>query len=398
MTEKTGKKKILYIITKSSWGGAGRYVYDMAVNLPKTQFDTVVAFGGAGGLKDKLESSGIRTVQIGRMGRDISLLDEFLVFFNILKIIRYERPNIIHLNSAKAGGLGSLAGRIYNLSNSFLGLFLKTESYKLKAKIIYTVHGWTFREERPVAQNALIRFFSWLTIALSDITITVSEKDFIDSPDLFLKRHLVIVKNGIDKIEFKEREQSRHEVFKMGGLTQRKSRICVGVIAELHKNKGLAYAILAMADITNETPNVAFFIFGDGEERKNLEKKIKNLELSDKVFLLGAVENAAQYLPAFDIFILPSIKEGLPYTILEAGLAERAVIATSVGGIPEIIDDMRDGILVRPRQPKELASAIKFLVENPERAEEFGKNLSQKVSEKFSLGEMVRKTLGLYKI
>lgn len=397
MAEKTDKKKILYIITKSNWGGAGRYVFDLATNLSKAQFEAVVAFGGAGGLKDKLEASGIKTIQIGRMGRDISLLDELMVLFSMLKIIMDEKPDIIHLNSPKAGGLGALAGRIYNLLNYALHS-LQPKTYNLQpAKIIYTVHGWTFREERPYVQNLLIRVFSWLTILFSDTTITVSEKDFIDSPDLFLKRHIVIIKNGIGKIEFKERETLRREIFKMSGLTQKKSRVCIGAIAELHKNKGLPYAILAMADIVNEIPNAALFIFGDGEERKNLEKKIKNLGLTEKVFLLGTVENAAQYLPALDIFILPSIKEGLPYTILEAGLAERAVISTSVGGIPEIIDDMKNGILVRPRQPKELASAIKFLIANPERAEEFGKNLSQKIAEKFSLDEMVRKTVELYR-
>ena len=393
---KQSKKKILYIITKSNWGGAGVYVFDLATNLPKDRFETVVAFGGSGKLKEKLEASGIRTIQIGRLGRDISLLDEFLVFFNLLKIIRDEKPNILHLNSAKAGGLGALAGRIYNLSNTFLCIFLKDGKYKLKTKIIYTVHGWTFREERPYAQNALIRILSWLTIAFSDATITVSEKDFVDSPNLFLKRHVVIIKNGIGKIEFKNREFLRRGIFKMSGLPQKKNRVCLGTIAELHKNKGLSYAIEAMADTVNETSNIVLFILSEGEEGKNLEKKIKDLGLGEKVFLPGFVENAAQYLPAFDIFILPSIKEGLPYTILEAGAAGLPVIATSVGGIPEIIDDMKTGILIRPRQPKELVRAIKFLIENKEKAAELGKNLSDKVAREFSLEKMVRETIALY--
>jgi glycosyltransferase involved in cell wall biosynthesis len=389
-------KKILYVVTKSNFGGAQRYVFDMATNLPKGQFEAVVAFGGDGKLKDKLETSDIRTVQIDRLDRDISLLDEFRVFSNLLKIIRSEQPDILHLNSAKAGGLGALAGCIYNLSNSFFGLFLKAESGRRKTRIIYTVHGWTFREERPYAQNMLIRFFSWLTILFSDTTIAVSERDFINSPDLFLKHRIVIVKNGIGETEFKERESARREIFKKSGLPQKKSRLCIGTIAELHRNKGLSYAIEAMSDITNDIPNSTFFIFSDGEERKNLEEKIRSMNLGEKVFLLGFVEDAARFLPAFDIFILPSIKEGLPYTILEAGLAGKAVVATAVGGIPEIIDDMKSGILVQPRQPKEIASAIKFLAENPERAEEFGKNLSQKITKYFSLDEMLRKTVALY--
>ena len=120
-------------------------------------------------------------------------------------------------------------------------------------------------------------------------------------------------------------------------------------------------------------------------------------KLSKVVRLAGFVDNAQRYLQAFDIFLLPSVTEALGISILEAGSAGMPVIATSVGGMPEIIDDMKTGILVRPRQPKEIASAIKFLINNPNRAEEFGKNLSKKVSENFSLETMLEKTYALYK-
>src|SRR5688572_22606349 len=115
------KKKILYIITKSNWGGAQKYVHDLATGLPKEQFDVAVAFGhaspeatqakrGTGSLKERLDVAGIRTISIPRLGRDIQLIDESAVFFSLVKLIRNEKPDVIHLNSPKIGGLGALAG------------------------------------------------------------------------------------------------------------------------------------------------------------------------------------------------------------------------------------------------------------------------------------------------
>ena len=135
---------------------------------------------------------------------------------------------------------------------------------------------------------------------------------------------------------------------------------------------------------------------GEGEERVLLERQIQSLELKDKVFLAGAVPEAARYLKAFDIFILPSRKEGLPYTILEAGLAGLPVVASAVGGIPEIITSMESGILIRARDPREIARALKFLINEPKIKRALGAALRRKVKSEFSTARMVKQTLAVY--
>ncbi|NIT73939.1 glycosyltransferase family 4 protein, partial [candidate division KSB1 bacterium] len=143
---KRQKKKVLYVITKSNFGGAQRYVYDLATNLPRAQYDVSVAAGGSGELIARLNEHHIPVITIERLGRDIRLLNEIVVFLKLVALFRRTRPDVVHLNSSKIGGLGALAARIYNMLPK--GNPLKAESYKLKAKIIFTAHGWAFNEPR----------------------------------------------------------------------------------------------------------------------------------------------------------------------------------------------------------------------------------------------------------
>ena len=162
----TGKKKILYVITKSNWGGAQRQVFDLATNLPEDKFETAVALGGGGLLKEKLDGAGIRTIAVETLGRDIKIFNDLISFFKIFQIIKKEKPDILHLHSSKVGFLGALIGRLLGIK-----------------KIIYTVHGWMFLEKQPQWWTITMRFFSWLTILLTHKTIAVSENDKNASAD-----------------------------------------------------------------------------------------------------------------------------------------------------------------------------------------------------------------------
>lgn len=371
------KKKILYVITKSNWGGAQRYVYDLATNLPKEKFYPIVILGGEGELGVKLEEKNINIIKIDRLTRDINFFDDLLVFFKLIKIFKKERPDVIHLNSSKISGLGALAGRLTSVP-----------------KIIFTVHGWPFNESRPYIQKILIKFASWLTVLLSHLTITVSEKDFHDSPLFIIKSKLRLIHNGIVAQEIEGGNRAR-ELLGIKEISPRES-VVIGTIAELHRNKGILYAIKAMERLSRDAINASFVIVGEGEDRKKIEELIIIKNLSKSVFLLGEKKNAGRLAGAFDIFLLPSIKEGLPYVLLEAGMAGLPVVATEVGGTPEIIDHMKNGILVPAKDTEAIARAIKFLIDNPEKRKEFGEKLKEKVGKEFKLETMVEKTLAMY--
>jgi glycosyltransferase involved in cell wall biosynthesis len=399
MEEKISKKKILYVITKSNWGGAQKNVFDLATNMPKEKYDVTVIAGGNGFLIKKLQEKNIRTIPLLKLERDPNLISDIISIWNLFKLIRQEEPDILHLHSTKIGVVGTLLGQIHNGLNKIYSL-LKIRKVKTKALIIFTVHGWAFKENRPNHQKVIIWLSSWLTVLLSKKVITVSKDDLEKTPAHFSKDKIYLIHNGIEPSQTKQRKEARAEIF--GNKEISEKNLTLGCIAELHKNKGLNYAIEAITEIKKQNADkdrpVLLVIIGDGEQRKNLENMIIKNGLAESVILVGQKENARTFLSAFDLFILPSIKEGLPYCILEAGVVGLPVIATNVGGINEIITDMETGILIRPADSKEISNALKFFIQNPEKIAEFGGKLKKRISEEFSLEKMIEKTMAVYEI
>lgn len=377
--EDVRKKKILYVITKGNFGGAQRYVYDLAINLPKDQFIVTVAHGEGELLPQKLKKSHIKTILIKNLGRDIDVMRDIRGFFELLKILKNEKPDIVHLNSSKIGILGALAARIHNL---------KAKNKKLKA--IFTAHGWPFKEKRNFLFTKSMQFASWLTVILSHITIVVSKDDFEKSKNFpFCKNKTILIHNGVSNINFKNGFQARQ--FIGSNINQ---NFWIGTVAELHPNKGLDILINAFKNISENYNDTALIIIGEGQERNNLEKLILDLNLKNKIYLLGQIDNAHQYLKAFDLFILSSRKEGLPYVLLEAGMAEIPVIASSVGGIPEIIQDKKNGLLVKKvSDTHELSVAIEKILTQ---TNTYGAELKNTIQKQFSFEKELRETVCIY--
>lgn len=321
-------KKILFVITKSNWGGAQRYVYDLATNLPKEQSEVVVAFGGTGGtdastglLAGRLKEAGIRTIFLTSFTRDIYFFREFNSFFELLQIIKKEKPDVLHLNSSKAGGLGALAGRIAGIR-----------------RIIFTAHGFAYNEVRPFYQRILIWIVSWFTILCAHKVIILSHYELKRAPVIFSRRKMLVIHNGIDlHMQFASGEKIRN-AFPSG--------VCItGTIGEMIRNKNQ----IALVEQAKNNPAMYVAIVGsEGEERPHLEAKIKKYGLSNRVKIFGFIP-ASEVLKGFDTFALPSLKEGLPYVLLEARVAGLPIVANRVGGVGEILDakDMNEFSLER---------------------------------------------------
>lgn len=305
------KKKILFVITKSNWGGAQRYVYDLATALPKDEFEVCVAFGQNGQLADELVKTGIVIHQITSLQRDVSVFADIKSFFELLRLFRAEKPDIVHLNSSKAGGVGALAARLAGVP-----------------RIIFTVHGWPFGENRNVIDRAFIYFLSWITAIFSHVVITVSNYDLGVAKKMpFVGHKTIRIYNGINQNMTFGTGKKIRDAFPHGA-------IITGTIGELNKNKNQQ----ALIELAKNDPNMFVAIVGDGEEREALEKKIKKYNLGDRVKLFGFIP-ASEALLGFDVFALPSLKEGLPYVLLEAKLAGLRIEANRVGGITEILDN-----------------------------------------------------------
>ncbi|OGC88958.1 hypothetical protein A2419_01195 [Candidatus Adlerbacteria bacterium RIFOXYC1_FULL_48_26] len=301
--------KIVYAITKGNWGGAQRYVFDLAIAAKAAGHDVAVAHGGTGSMVEKLTLAGVRTIAIPGLVRDVGGND-WGAYQALKKTIREEKPDVLHLNSSKAGAMGALAGRIVGVQ-----------------KIIYTSHGWAFREKRSLPARVVIWLISWLTALLSHTVIAVSDSELALAKQMpFCSKKAVRIYNGIDlNMSFGSGEIIR-SAFPAGVKI-------TGTVGELTKNKNQ----IALVEEAKNTPGMYVAIVGEGELRQMLETRLVEYGLKDRVKLFG-FQPAADVLKGFDVFALPSFKEGLAYVILEARTAGLPIVASRIGGIPEAMD------------------------------------------------------------
>ncbi len=372
--------KIIFLITKSNFGGAQKYVLELAVAAKKRGLNVIVACGGTGNkhaelgpLAHMLQAEDIRVVPIKHFMRNMSLGDDIVAFFDVCRLIREERPHILHVTSSKAGGIGALAGRILRVP-----------------KIVFTSHGLTVDEVwRPRWQRILIFIGTYYTIAAAHISIMISKETYERACKIVgRKSKVTYIKNGIAPVDFKPKEQARAEL----NLHIPADHTLIGGIGELHPNKNWISAIAAIAHLPH---TVHLAIIGSGEEYDALKRHTVGLGISDRIHLLGFIANAATYVKAFDIFILPSKKEGLPYALLEAGLAGLPVIATDLPGNRDIIESGVHGFLIEPEY-RMLATSLEMLMRDPGMRRTLGAALQEKVMTEFSIERMVQETFTLY--
>jgi glycosyltransferase involved in cell wall biosynthesis len=371
-------KKILYCITKGNFGGAQRYVYDLATNIDKNEYEAVVLCGEGDILPSKLTDKGIRVIQLKPMQRDISIFKEIKSFVELYKIFKQEKPDVIHLNSSKMGGSGAFVGRLAGIK-----------------KIIFTAHGFAFNEDRSFVSKKILLAFHWLTILLTYKTIIVSDKTMKDIDYLpGMKTKLVKIYNGIDiGLDFYDKKEAQDILLKGKDIDIKNKTILLS-IGELHKNKG--YDLLTV-NLKKVERDFIYLIIGEGEERNNLALQLKELDMRDKVFLLGRIENAYKYIKAADIFVLPSRTEAFPYVLLESGLAGVCVLASDVGGIGEVIEKGKNGVLYDVNT-EEVVGRVEELIDSVGVREGYGKMVQEKVVREFSLEKMIKNTIAVYSV
>ncbi|MEK7636608.1 MAG: glycosyltransferase family 4 protein [Patescibacteria group bacterium] len=384
---KPKRKKVLYIITKSVWGGAQRYVFDLATHMPPEKWEALVATGGNGTLVQKLKEKNIRVIQIPALERDPHIFGDIRVFWKIFMLLRNESPDVAHLNSSKIGGIGALATWFYNM--------LYAKRCTLNAKIVFTAHGWAWSEDRPQWQRAIIIYATRVAAWFQDDIIILSRKDLASA--LYYKipeQKLAVIPLGIPTpISFLNPIDAQK---KITDIMQKKiSRPFFGVIAELTRNKGIPYLVQALILLKYRGVQFSCALIGDGEEMETIRRMITENNLTNEVTLLGWIDNGSKYLKAFDAFVLPSIKEGLPYVLLEALAAEIPIVATTIGGIPDIIENGQNGILVPEKNPKALADALQKIARDANFQTQCSKNATKKFAS-FSFEAMLKKTVELY--
>ncbi len=381
-------KRVLFIITQSEMGGAQRFLLNLTSRLNPDKYKILVAVGsdGNGDFLGSLDKERIPHITLLNLKRDISPWHDFRVIFEIKKLIKIFQPDVLFLNSSKAGFLGSLA--------TVFPPKLATINQKLTT--VYRIGGWSFNDPWPKWKKVLWIFLEKLSAGWKDCIILNNRRDFDQAKKLKIKpkKSLELIYNGIDlkRMEFLEPDRARLEILKkissQGGNVFQAKHI-IGAIANFYKSKGLEYLIEAIKFLPEEISAI-LVIIGEGREREYLESLVEKNNLQTKVFMAGALNDAFRYLKAFDVFVLPSVKEGFPWALLEAMAAKLPVIATDVGAVPEIINDRKNGLLVEPKNPAVLADKIKEVLENDRLRNELGIQAHQTLLFKFEMDKMAQ--------
>jgi len=243
-------------------------------------------------------------------------------------------------------------------------------------------------------EKKYFHYVEMITSFMVDHYVAVSEsvqKHIIDKSRISNEK-ISVIYNGVN---IKSQDNAYGQNVKVPLTIQNEDRILM-TVGRLHEQKGHCYLIQAISKVRKEFPKVKLLVTGEGEEENNLKKLVKSLDLTNEVIFAGLSSDIEEILPMAELFILPSLWEGLPNALLEAMAAGKPVVATKVGGIPEIVVHGETGILIPPRDHDALAIAIIDLLQNRLKAKDMGEAARIRAGKRFSFYKMIEKTENLY--
>lgn len=259
-------------------------------------------------------------------------------------------------------------------------------AYYKNIATVSTAHGW-------ITDPVRTQIDLWALKALHRIIAvspSVEEKLLAAG---FKKDRVVLLMNGVDVAQFRK-QPPRRSLQEQFGISP--ETFVVGTAARLSPEKGIADLIRAAQQVVKKCPQVKFLIVGDGPERAALEKLTADLDLQSFVSFAGYQENVADFYHLMNLYASPSLQEAMPKSLLEAAACELPIVATAVGGVPQIVQPGETGVLVLTGDPQNLSTEIIRLIQNPGLGEQYGKNARERVCAKFSETETVKKLENLY--
>ena len=370
----TRAERVLLLVTQSDWGGVQKFLIDFAVALKAEGREVMLASGGNEELFEKATERKIPTTHLKWMMRNIHPLCDLMSLIELRMLIRSFKPDAIHVNSSKMGVLGSI---------SAMGT---------GARVVYRIGGWSFLEPMSSFSKWMYRTAEYATSFLKDRILVVHPNDILVGASIGISTaKMRCAPNGLDVTAFQLQLHPRSMVREEIGIPE--SAFVFGTVANAYSSKALDRYLETANRVLQKDQHAHVCVVGSGPEFERLQKLRSILSEKDRIHLLGRRADATRLYAGFDVFVLPSIKEGMPWTILEAMASGVPVLATDVGACKWMIEDSAYpacGIVVPPSDALSLESAMNALRVDADRLARLGSAGVENVRARFSWTETLR--------
>ena len=365
--------RILHVHTLPVISGSGINTFLSMKEINRNIYEVELACAPGGRLIELMSSHQIKVWTFSNLVQPLHPLKDFLALVNLTCFLKKNAYHIVHTHNSKAGFIGRLAARLAKIP-----------------VVIHTVHGFAFHDQEPHWRQALFRNLERVASKWCDKEIFISQPliDWALKEKIIGLDKAVKIYSGIDLNQFQPLSEDRkNEVRKEWGIGE--DDTVIGIVSKLWEGKGHTILIDAFKQVKQDIRNSRLVIVGEGYLYDKLVNQVKILGIEDSVLFTGFQMDVSELIGIFDVAVLPSFFEGMGRVILEAMAMEKPVVASRVGGIPDLVDDTVTGYLTLPGNVKELAEALKKIVTDRDLAQKMGKEARKRTTLQFSSKVMV---------
>src|SRR3989442_2334918 len=399
--------KVLRIIARLNVGGPARHVVSLSQGLKGAGYETLLVAGVVPPGEDDMSyiaaEAGVTPFAVPQMSREVSPKDA-LTIWKLFRLMLRERPAIVHTHTAKAGTVGRVAGLLYRWLT--LSVFFGRPR---RCRFVHTYHGHVFHSYYgPLKTRLFLAIEKILARVVTDRIVVVSHQQRREINETFrvgTAEQFAVIPLGIDMSVYAEWEKRRP--IARAELKANENDVLIGIVGRLTEIKNHKLSLEAAARLQKlTTSSVRFMIIGDGNVRNELEAQANSLGLHDSVWFLGTRKDPENFYPALDIVALTSLNEGTPLTLIEAMANARAVVATAVGGVVDLMGQSQPesdgyglcerGISVRTGDAEGLAQALAHLIEDEELRRELGRRGLDFVTQHYAKERLIADVSELY--
>ena len=380
--------KVLRVIARLNVGGPALHVAYLTAGLAERGYDTTLVAGtiarGEESMAFVADAHNVHVETLSELHREISPIRDLRAILRLARLIRRERPTILHTHTAKAGAVGRIAALLAGRARPPI--------------VVHTFHGHVLRgyfgRTMTFGFRTLERWLARATTSL--VAVSPEVRDDLVALRVAPASKFTVVRLGIDLAHrIASDDDQRRETRRQMGL--RDDEFVVGWVGRMTAVKNTDRVVRALQTLVDLGVDARLLLVGDGPDRDHLERYAHELGVMRRCLFLGYQEDVARFYDAIDALVLPSVNEGTPVSVIEALAAERPAVATRVGGTPDVIRDGIDGFLVDPADNGELAARLAELAHDAPRRAAMGAAGRARVLERYAVGRLIDDIDRLYR-